>query len=340
MNDENAMDGIGITGEASVDALPYEEVSVVEPLPDGAGARMRFVAFNTLVDCAVYAPPEKARSILEKAREDCRTYERLLSRTIPTSDIGRLNAAEGEAVRIDPRTADVLQAALGYCEASEGIFDITVAPLVNLWDFKQGIEPTTEELAEAAEHVGWRKVDIWAQCGGNWFAQLRDPAAAVDLGGIAKGWIADALGKMMLRCGATGAMINLGGNVHVVGEKPNGAPWRVGIREPKPSAEAPASLRTVELEHGSMVTSGTYERAFERDGVLFHHILDPRTGLPVTSPWASVSVVADRSLDAEGFSTTLLALGLERSRELAKDHPEILQAYFTTPEGAIELLRS
>lgn len=318
--------------------LPYEDTSTFEELPDDAGARMCFIAFNTVVDCTVYASLEKARAILEKAREDCRTYERLFSRTLASSDIGRLNAAEGEAVRIDPRTADVLQAALGYCEASEGAFDITVAPLVRLWDFKQGVEPTAKELAEAVDHVGWRKLDIWAQCGGNWFAQLRDPQAAVDLGGIAKGWIADALGKMMLRYGATGAMINLGGNVLVVGEKPNGAPWRVGIREPKPTAEAPKSLRTVELEHGSMVTSGTYERAFEKDGTLYHHILDPRTGMPVASPWASVSVVADRSLDAEGFSTTLLALGLERSRELAKSHPEILQAYFTSPEGEIELL--
>ena len=339
MNDENAMNADETGNGTTMDALPYEDVSIVDELPDEAGARMRFVAFNTLVDCTVYAPPEKTRSILERAREDCRTYERLFSRTLTSSDIGRLNAAEGEAVRIDPRTADVLQTALGYCEASEGAFDSTVAPLVRLWDFKQGVEPTAEELAEAAEHVGWRKLDVWAQCGGNWFAQLRDPAAAVDLGGIAKGWIADALGKTMLRYGATGAMINLGGNVLVVGEKPNGAPWRVGIREPKPTVEAPASLRTVELERGSMVTSGTYERAFERDGVLYHHILDPRTGLPVASPWASVSVVSDRSLDAEGFSTTLLALGLDRSRELAKAHPEILQAYFTSPEGAIELLR-
>lgn len=318
--------------------LPYEDVSIVEELPGNAGAHIRFVAFNTMVDCMVYATPEKARAILEKAQEDCRTYERLFSRTLASSDIGRLNAAEGEAVRIDPRTADVLQAALGYCEASEGVFDITVAPLVQLWDFRQGVEPTAEELAEAVDHVGWRKLDIWAQCGGNWFAQLRDPQAAVDLGGIAKGWIADALGKMMLRYGATGAMINLGGNVLVVGEKPNGAPWRVGIREPKPTAEAPKSLHTVELERGSMVTSGTYERAFEKDGTLHHHILDPRTGMPVASPWASVSVVADRSLDAEGFSTTLLVLGLERSRELAKSHPEILQSYFTSPEGDIELL--
>lgn len=312
----------------------------MEALPEDAGERGRFAAFNTLVDCTVYASPERAYAALDRIEEDCRAYERLFSRTLASSDIGRLNAAEGKAVRIDPRTAEVLRAAMGYCEASGDVFDITVAPLVRLWDFKQGVEPPLEDLQKTVEHVGWRKLDVWAQCGGNWFAQLRDPQAAVDLGGIAKGWIADALGKTVLSHAAiNGAIVNLGGNVLAVGSKPNGDPWRVAIREPKPSAQGPGRLCTIELDRGSVVTSGTYERAFMRDGALYHHILDPRTGLPVASPWASVSVVADRSIDAEGFSTTLLALGLERSRELAKAHPEILQAYFVSPDRAIELLR-
>ena len=311
----------------------------IAPLANGTGATARFAAFDTVVELTAYGPVRAMEDALARARQDCRTYEQLLSHTRSDSDLGRLNAAGGRAVAIDPRTADVLRCALGYCGASEGAFDVTVGPLVALWDLKAQTVPKRDALAEACSHVGWKGLHLWAQCGGHWFAQLSDPSATVVLGGIAKGWIADALGAALQRAGAAGACVNLGGNVLVQGAKPDGRPWRVGIRAPRPSTEQPGYLRALELKGGSLVTSGVYERCFERDGTLYHHILDPRTGMPVDTPWAGVSVLAKRSLDAEGFSTTLLALGLERSRTLAAQHPEIEQAYFTRWDGTMELLR-
>lgn len=319
--------------------LPHGDGFALEPLPKGVGAQARFAAFDTVIDLSAFGPRDAMEAALQAACDACRTYERLFSRTIADSDIGRLNRAAGEAVPIDACTAELLLAAKRYCAASAGAFDITVGPLIACWNFKEGRIADLAKLHEAVSHVGWQKLDVWAQCGGNWFARLADPHAQVDLGGIAKGWIADALGRQLTTAGAEGALVNLGGNVLAVGSKPDGSPWRIGIREPRPSSDGPGILHVVELERGSMVTSGAYERCFERDGIRYHHILDPKTGWPIEAPWAGVSVVADRSIDAEGFSTTLLALGLERGRTLAATHPEILQAYFVDWDGGVALLR-
>ena len=127
--------------------------------------------------------------------------------------------------------------------------------------------------------------------------------------------------------------MNLGGNVAVSGTKPTGDPWRVGIRDPRDPSQL---IGAVPLVAGSAVTSGVYERCFTApDGTFYHHILDPRTGRPVETDVAGVTVICEASTDAEGFSTTLLALGLERGLALARRHPEILQAFFIAPDGAI-----
>lgn len=160
-----------------------------------------------------------------------------------------------------------------------------------------------------------------------------DPDAAVDAGGIAKGWIADALVAAMEAHGLSGTIVNLGGNVAVSGTKPTGDPWRVGIRDPRDPSQL---IGAVPLVAGSAVTSGVYERCFTApDGTFYHHYLDPRTGRPVETDVAGVTVICEKSIDAEGFSTTLLALGLERGLALARRHPEILQAFFIAPDGTI-----
>ena len=135
--------------------------------------------------------------------------------------------------------------------------------------------------------------------------------------------------------GLSGVIVNLGGNVAVSGAKPNGQPWNVGVRNP---TEPEKLIGAVPLARGSAVTSGIYERCFTApDGSFYHHILDPRTGMPAETDVAGVTVICEKSIDAEGFSTTLLALGLERglALALARRHPEILQAFFIAPDGTI-----
>ncbi len=298
--------------------------------------RIAFDAFDTRVGICAYGEKETCARGLMRAYEDCMEYERLFSRTRTGSDVSRINEAQGAWVEVDERTAELIEAALAYCAASHGAFDITIGTASRLWDLKRGVIPDKHMLDEAMQHVNWHGVHVER---GDCMAHvcLEDPRAMIDLGGIAKGWIADALDCLLARAGACGYVIDLGGNILVRGDKPDGSPWTVGLPDPAHGREKPSA--TIKLAGGSVVTSGIYERACMRDGTLYHHVLDPKTGMPIEVEYPAASVVCERSTDAEGFSTTLLALGLDRGRQLATEHPEILQAYFITWDGKVVALR-
>ena len=310
--------------------------------PDERGMTTElFYAFNTVVTLQAFGDPGQCRAAYAAARATCRSFERRLSRTLPHSDIARLNAAKGRPVPIAADTAALLRAAQGYCADSEGRFDITMGAVVRLWNFHEGTVPERERIREALAHVDWRTLRVWDEptaaaaegaapqtgttAGRQAFAQLEDPLAAVDVGGIAKGWIADAVADLLAEHGLEAFIVNLGGNVVTHGVKPNGAKWKIGVQDPK---RKDGILGAIQLGNASAVTSGVYERCFERDGTLYHHILDPRTGMPVETDAAGVTVVADASLDAEGFSTTLVALGIKEGAAFVDAHPQIRSAYF------------
>ena len=343
MIQQSARPQVGYTGtmsehmEDTRDVIPDEAFCEMRPATGGRPAGVRFLAFNTVIDIEAYGEAASCEAAFSEARALCRTYERLFSRTLPHSDIARINGAVGAEVAIDPLTFDLLSRALAYCAASEGVFDITVGPAVRLWNLHEGVVADADELAEAVSHVDWRQLKLREDATGH-FAQLVDPAAAVDAGGIAKGWIADRLIQAMDAHGLDGIIVNLGGNVAVCGTKPSGEAWNVGVRDPRDPARL---IGAVPLRGGSAVTSGVYERCFTApDGAFYHHILDPRTGMPAVTDVASVTVICERSIDAEGFSTTLLALGRERGCSLVQRHPEILQAFFVDGDGRIAAARS
>jgi thiamine biosynthesis lipoprotein len=271
----------------------------------------------------------------------CQKYEGLFSRTIPTSDIARVNKAAGQPCKISPQTANLLQAAINYCEYSAGSFDITIGSAIKLWNFKAGTVPNTAALSEAIKHVDFHALNVFKR-NDSWFAQLSDSAAMIDLGGIAKGWIADQLADYLRSCtNIKGALINLGGNIVVTGQKPNNAPFNIGIKNP---FDLQTNIGHVQLDcknrkQLSMVTSGVYERSFEHNGQTFHHILNPKTGMPHQTNIQSATILCEKSIDAEGFSTTFLMLGPQNARKLAKSHPEILQAYFVDNSGVASTLK-
>ncbi len=313
------------------DPIPLEDVSETHG-PNSAGMMThQFYAFNTVITLQAYADAPCCLSAFNAARASCRVFERRLSRTLPHSDISRLNAANGADVEVDPDTAALLRDAIGYCADSKGLFDITVGSVVRLWDFHQGVVPSKASVDAALPHVNWRALQL-TERDGRCYARLDDPHAAVDAGGIAKGWIADQLTQVLVQHGLESFVVNLGGNVMAHGEKPDGSPWRVGLQDPR---DKNAVVGAVSVRNASAVTSGVYERCFKRDGVLYHHILDPKTGFPVQTDAAGATVVARRSIDAEGFSTTLVALGIERGLEFARAHPAILGAYFVDAQGAV-----
>ncbi|WP_246599508.1 FAD:protein FMN transferase [Gordonibacter massiliensis (ex Traore et al. 2017)] len=323
--------------DETYDPIPLEDA--VQTLgPDERGMMTElFYAFNTVITLQAFGDPARCRAAFGDARAACRTFERRLSRTLPHSDIARLNAAEGRPVRIAPDTAALLRAAQGYCADSEGRFDITMGAVVRLWNFHNGVVPARERIDAALEHVDWRTLKVWEESGGpdgggQAFAQLDDPLAAVDVGGIAKGWIADALADALTARGIDAFIVNLGGNVVAHGEKPGGVAWRIGLQDPR---DKEGVVGAVAVRDASAVTSGVYERCFERDGTLYHHILAPETGCPIETDAAGATVLARRSLDAEGYSTTLLALGIERGCAFAREHPAILAAYFVDADGNV-----
>ena len=293
-----------------------------------------FFCFDTV--CAVGGSMTQEQLDATVAR--CQGFEQTLSRTIATSDVGRINAAGGAPVEVAPETAELITRALDYCAASDGLFDITIGAVSELWDFHEGVVPTPEAIEAALPHVGYECVAVSGTT-----VTLADPDTCLDLGGIAKGYVSDVLLDELAAAGVTSAYVNLGGNVKVLGAKPDGSSWRIGVRDPN-APEDERSIARVALTGGSVVTSGLYERQFERGGQRYWHILDPRTGYPVESDLVSASIVSDRSLDGDGYTKPLFMWGKDASLAWAKDHPDLQLLLVDNadkitmwPEGAFEL---
>lgn len=265
--------------------------------------------FDTVVTFTLYGADD---TLMEDLQSACVRYENLLSRTIPESDVGRINAAGGETVTVDPETAQILTRALEISRMTGGDFCVTIAPLTSLWDFSSGSQrmPTQEERLAALPLVDDSKLVVE----GN---QVTLPAGMqIDLGGIAKGYIADQLAEMC-EYRSHGALLNFGGNVYVTGSKPDGSLYRVGVRDPKNTA---SSLAILSMGPGTVVTSGVYERCFEKDGVFYHHILDPETGLPAETDLTSATIVGQNSMDADALATALIVMGKEEALAFCQEH--------------------
>ena len=265
----------------------------------------------------VYAP-DSQRLTLETGIQ--RTLNRVVSSMSvyePRSDVTRVNEAPlDEWVEVSAEVVHVVSLGLKVAELSNGMFEPTILPLVNLWGFgPQGRAeevPSDEELESALARVGWRDIEV------------RDDPPAIrrradrelDLAGIAKGYGADAVAEYLLGRGHTQFLIELGGDMNIQGGKPDGTLWRVAIE--KPDETQRGIYRILEFEDAALVTSGDYRNYFEVDGVRYSHTIDPRTGRPVDHRLASVSVIAENATLADAWSTALMAMGTEAAKELAE----------------------
>lgn len=263
-------------------------------------------ACDTVVTIRAYAPQETVDNAMRLIRD----YEQVLSRTVESSDIWKLNHADGNPVEVNPETADLLRLAVEISEYSDGAFDVTIAPMSALWDFASETPsvPDASMLKEAAQRVDWRNIRIEGTT-----VTLQN-GAEIDLGGIAKGYIADRVAAYLKEQGVAHACINMGGNILVFGGKPDGTDWTIGIRDPNGTAEQ--SEEVLSLSDGAVVTSGNYERFFLQDGVRYHHILDPKTGMPVQNGVASVTILSNDSALADALSTACFVLGPDASKAL------------------------
>lgn len=266
---------------------------------------------NTFVNIKIYDSDDT--TILDDAMAICKDYESRFSRTVETSEIYKLNhrAPDEQTFTLSDETADLLQAALHFCEISDGAFDITVEPVSSLWDFTtdEAVIPDERSIARAVEKIGYENIRLE----GNTLTFL-SPETTIDLGAIAKGYIADRIKDHLEESGVDSAIINLGGNILCIGTKPDGSPFKIGLK--KPFAEGSETFATTAIDDMSVVTSGVYERHFEIDGKNYHHILDPKNGYPYDNGLISVTILSEKSVDGDGLSTTCFSLGLEKGIEL------------------------
>lgn len=282
--------------------------------------------FNTVVNMTIYW---KDDAPLKAALKQCAYYENLLSKTVEGSDVWRLNHAGGERVAVDQETRAILEKALEYSRVSEGGFDITIEPCVALWDFtgeNKGELPDPAALAAAAQRVDYRLIDIDGE------GVKLGVDQTIDLGSIAKGYITGRIAALLKGMGVESGLLNFGGNVQAIGDKPDGSPWNVGIQDPRqPTGKGLAVMPTTD---SAVVTSGIYERGFDLDGVRYHHLLDTSTGMPIRNDLAGVSVFTEDSFDGDALSTVLFALGREKGLALAEALDGV-EALFVTPEDEI-----
>lgn len=287
-------------------------------------------AFDTYCTFTVYGD-DAAPALLARA---CARYDALFDLYDSESDIARINAAAGAPTTVDPATADIIKQALTYCEEADGRFDITIGAVSTLWDFEEGVRPADSEIARALPHVDWTCVQVDETDTSAPTVTLTDPAAKLDLGGIAKGYIADKLCELLRdETDATAAAISLGSNIAYLGEKPDGAAWETGIRDPNDPGGSRA-VDTVSTRACSLVTSGLYERTFTLDDVTYWHILDPATGMPVATDTVSVTAVSPSSTRADALSTVLFIAGSEEGARLVDTYDDTA-AYFITTSGEI-----
>ena len=243
------------------------------------------------------------------------------------SEVIEINQQAGvDYVQVSEQTFEVIKTGLAYSKLGNGNFDITVGPLVKLWEigFEDAHVPSEEEIKESLEHIDYHKVLLDEE---NHAVKLEDAGMQLDLGGIAKGYAADVAASIIKEHGNQAAIINLGGNVYAYGEKANGDSFKIGVQNP--FSPRGAYLGILSVKDQTVVTSGTYERFFEQDGTVYHHILDPKTGYPVENNLESVTIVTESSMSADALSTMTFVLGLEKGLNLVESLDDV-EALFIT----------
>jgi thiamine biosynthesis lipoprotein len=289
--------------------------------PLAAFSEQRFL-LDTIINITVYASGEKeAQAALTDAFAEFERIHRVATRyggaeAAATSEVERINAAAGRAaVTVGPEISAMLTRVQFYAEAGENTFRAGVGPLVDLWGI--GTErvkvPAAAEIAAVLPLLAPEKI-VFSPATGS--VMLQEEGMSLDLGGVAKGYATDLAATALRAHGVRHALINAGGNVYALGSKPDGTPWRVGIRDPRRDGEI---IGVVEAVDEAVVSSGDYERYFEENGVRYHHIFDPRTGYPAGAAQQS-TIVAPRSLDADILSTITFILGAEKSAALMEKY--------------------
>jgi len=269
--------------------------------------------------CSITAYGKGAKLASEEAFKNIEEIHRLTNFYSEDSDVAKINGASaGEPVEIDKRTFEIIETALEISKASDGAFDITIASVSELWDFKseEKLLPDDSDIKAGMKNVDYTQIELSKD---DCAVIKKHDEIKIDLGGTAKGFACDEAVKILKKYGCSG-IVDLGGNISLTGENPkseNGI-WRVGLQTP---FESDGSYgKVIEIESGSVVTSGTYQRYFESDGKIYHHIIDTKTGYPKNASYSAVTIQTDSAFIADCLSTACFVLGMDNGIELAEKY--------------------
>ncbi|CAM4053250.1 FAD:protein FMN transferase [Cohnella lubricantis] len=300
---------------------------VDEPMSD------TYYIFDTIVTVKVYDSGMTKQNFNE-IEQLLQKIDKEMNRQRPDSEISQVNknAGQGGAI-VSEETFGVVKTALDYAARTGGRFDPTVGPLVDLWGIghEGAAVPGQASLSAALKLVGYQDASLDES---SLRVTLARPGMSIDLGAIAKGYAADVIAKYLESRGFHQAIIDLGGNVLALGSRPDGSDWRIGIQDPGEERGNP--LGVLELSDKTVVTSGIYERFFIQDNIVYHHILDTRTGCPVENNLLSVTIITDQSERADAMSTSVFALGLEEGMKFVEANDN-MEAIFVTKNKKIYL---
>lgn len=286
-------------------------------------ARKTIYAMDTAALFTVYG--KNAESAISAAEAEIYRLDALMSRSNERGDIYNLNDS-GYGV-VSDETASVINTALDVCRETNGAFDITVTPIMDAWGFFGHVYrvPSDNEISELLTRVTYNSV---ALDGNN---VILNNGAAIDLGGIAKGYASGRAAQVLKDNGISSALISFGSAIEAVGTKPDGSKWTIGITNPQNPEEY---IITLDISDTCVATSGSYERVFEENGKRYHHIIDPSTGYPADNGLASVSVIGGDPTRADALSTALFVTGLDGASEFWRNNGDF-EAVFITDGGEI-----
>ena len=275
---------------------------------------------GTVITARAYG--DNAKVALDIAFERVSAIENKMSRYHDGSEIDLINQNAGvKAVEISPDTYFVIKTALDYAEKTDGDFNPLIGDIVDLWSIgtENARVPSADELSNYLPYINYAQLELTEN---PYTARLTTDKAKLDLGAIAKGYAADEMRDILIEEGVTSALLNLGGNVIVLGNKPGADLWSIGVQDPL-AAERGDIAAVLKSKDTSVVTSGSYERFFELNGVRYHHIMDPATGAPAEKGVISSTIITPNSIDADALSTSVYVLGKDKGLELLESLPNV-----------------
>jgi len=313
---------------------------LVIPLTTGDVSPISACSYDLLhTVCTINIYDSTDYNLLNECFEVISKYEKIFSRTLEGSEVYTINNTSTHPTNaetiftVSDELRDILQFSLNYGTLSDGAFDVSIAPLSALWDFSnpnhQMEAPAASSITAARELVNYKNITLKDNT-----LSFAKNSMQLELGAVAKGYIADRVKDFLLSKGVTSAIINLGGNILLVGEKPDGSAFNVGIQKPFEDRDAVVAAIS-ELKDCSMVSSGIYERYFyDTNGTFYHHILDSKTGYPCNTDLLQVTIISKDSATGDALSTACFALGLTKGMELIHSLNDVY-AVFITSDGEL-----